>query len=88
MSDLKIDSLGINIRNAAGHEHRVHPITLRAIAILGERLESLHGGSSNLSIAHVSVPPVNLDLGRMSDEAAATSIAEALLGALALRLRT
>ena len=90
MPDLKIDQLELNIRDAAGHEHRVEPIVLRALGILAERLDErgmAQGASPDRqNVADLSAPPVRLDLNVMSDERAANAIADAVLEALALKL--
>jgi hypothetical protein len=87
--DLKIDSLRLEINTAAGCEHRVQPIALRAAEVLAARLETLcagagHKGSVNLE--SVSAPTVNVDWNRMSDEQAANHIARAWLSAVALHM--
>lgn len=85
MFDLKIEKLSLNIENAAGHEHRVEPIARRAVALLAERLNSLHGGdewASGKTLDTLSASPVDLNLNQMSDEQAAESIARAWTGAL------
>jgi hypothetical protein len=81
MFDLKIDRLRLNIDNAAGHEHRIHPIALRAVALLAERLD----GSSKLSRERwdtIAADPIDLHLNVMSDEQAAEGIAMAWANAL------
>ncbi len=40
MIDLKIERLRLNIQNAAGHEHRIEPIALRALTLLANKLEN------------------------------------------------
>jgi limonene-1,2-epoxide hydrolase len=81
MFDLKIDRLRLNIDNAAGHEHRIHAIALRAVALLAERLD----GSSKLSRERwdtIAADPIDLHLNVMSDEQAAEGIAMAWANAL------
>lgn len=83
MFDLKIDRLRLNIDNAAGHEHRIQPIALRAVALLAERLD----GPSGLEISRerwdtIAAQPVDVQLGVMSDEQAAEGIATAWANAL------
>ena len=81
MFDLKIDRLRLNIDNATGHEHRIHPIALRAVALLAERLD----GSSKLSRERwdtIAADPIDLHLNVMSDEQAAEGIAMAWANAL------
>ena len=81
MNDLKIDRLRLNIDNATGHEHRIRPIALRAVALLAERLD----GSNKLSREHwdaIAAKPIDLHLNVMSDEQAAEGIATAWANAL------
>jgi hypothetical protein len=91
LSDLNIDSLSLTISNIEGHEHRIRPIAARAAAIFAERLEHFCAeaawlsGSRNMSGA--SALPVNVDLRTTTDEHAASSVANAWLQAVALRLR-
>ena len=86
MFDLKIERLRLNIENAAGHEHRVHPIALRAVALLAERLDGPGGTEvSRLSQRHwdtLNARPLDLQLDFMSDEQAAEGIASAWANAL------
>jgi hypothetical protein len=86
MLDLNINRLNLNIADAAGQEHRIRPITMRAVAILADRLEErwAAGGwePNGRPLDSLSVPPIGLDLNRMSDEQAASAIANALLKAL------
>lgn len=86
MLDLKIERLRLNIGNAAGHEHRIHPIALRAVALLAERLD----GPASLGVAKdrwdsVAAEPIDLHLNVMSDEQAAEGIATAWANALTTR---
>lgn len=89
MFDLKIERLRLNIANAAGHEHRIEPIALRAVALLAERLDGPRA-SANLPLAQrqweaLSTEPVDLQLNVMSDEQAAEGIANAWANALTAR---
>jgi hypothetical protein len=91
MLDLKIDRLQLNIANAAGHEHRVRPITEHAVALLAERLaervDAAGQSPAASAVESLSAAPVSFDLSRMSDAQAAEAIAGAWLEALALKLR-
>jgi len=83
MFDLKIDRLRLNIDNATGHEHRLQPIALRAVALLAERLD----GRGGLEVSRdrwdtIAAEPVDLQLNVMSDEQAAEGIATAWANAL------
>jgi hypothetical protein len=81
MFDLKIDRLRLNIDNAVGHEHRLQPIALRAVALLAARLD----GSREISRDRwdtLAAEPVDLQLNVMSDEQAAETIASTWANAL------
>ena len=80
MFDLKIDRLRLNIDNAAGHEHRLQPIALRAVALLAERLDGLAVSRDRWDT--IAGEPVDLQLNVMSDEQAADGIATAWANAL------
>lgn len=87
--DFNIDRLRLEIGNAAGHEHRIQPIALRAAEVLAARLQQQYAGDGRTPSAKldtVSAPSVNLDLSRTSDEQAANKIVRAWLAALALHL--
>jgi hypothetical protein len=86
MLELKIDHLNLNIQNAAGHEHRLQPITARAAMIFAARLhECWADGGGDLdsgSLDSLSASPLNLNLNDVSDEQAAHEIATVWLAAL------
>ena len=83
MFDLKIDRLRLNIDNAVGHEHRLQPIALRAVALLAARLDGPPGFEvSRDRWDTLAARPVDLQLNVMSDEQAAESIASAWSTAL------
>lgn len=88
---LKVESLALTISNADGHEHRVRPIAARAAAIFAERLENFYAEAPGLeasrSLRNVNAAPVDVDLNTMTDEHVASSIADAWLEAVALKLR-
>jgi len=90
MLDLKIDRLAVGFQGAEGHEHRIRPIASRAAAIFAERVEVYcgenRGASSARNLGSLSAAPLNVNLGTMTDEQAAQSIAKAWLDALALGL--
>ena len=90
MLDLKIDCLNLNIEDAAGHEHRIQPIAMRAVNILADRLSDrwMAGDRSAgmMNIESLSVPSVSLNLNEMSDEQVADTIAGAWLEVLTLKL--
>lgn len=89
MFDLKIERLRLNIENAAGHEHRVQPIALRAVALLAERLDGPNGigvtGLSRRQWDTLNARPLDLQLDLVSDEQAAEGIAGAWANALTAR---
>ena len=83
MIDLKIERLRLNISNAAGHEHRIRPIALRAVALLAKRLD----GPGALEVPRerwdtIAARPIDLHLNAMSNEQAAEGIATAWANAL------
>lgn len=83
MFDLKIERLRLNIDNAVGHEHRIQPIALRAVALLAARLD----GPGGLEVSRdrwdtIAAESVDLQLNVMSDEQAAEGIASAWANAL------
>ena len=83
MIELKIERLKLNINNAVGHEHRLQPIAVRAVALLAERLD----GPQGLEVSRdrwntIAAEPVDLQLNVMSDEQAADGIATAWANAL------
>lgn len=91
MLDLRIEQLHFQIENAAGHEHRIHAIAMRAAALLAERLRERLAASGRSpdsgTIDNLSAPPVGLSLNGMSDGQAANDIATAWLEAVALKLK-
>jgi hypothetical protein len=89
MLDLEISQLNLSIENAAGHEHRIHPIALRAGQILAQRIEEKYGESGAAAAAdraELTGSDVQLDLSRTSNEQAAQAIAAAWLAAFALHM--
>jgi hypothetical protein len=89
MLDLEIGQLSLSINNCAGHEHRIHPIVLRASTILARRIEEKYGDAAPSAIprdAAVLDAGMQLDLSRTSNEQAARAIASAWLEALVLHL--
>ena len=74
----------LNITATAGHEDRIEPITRRALEFVADRLPMSFDGVTN--VAHLVIPPVALPLAALSDDEAATRIADALVEALTLKL--
>ena len=87
MLDLTIDRLQLNITNAAGHEHRLQPIVLRAVGLLADGLDERRWSGQDSRMGTLNTAAISLDLYRMSDAEAAQVIADAWLEALALKLR-
>jgi len=91
MSSFRIDVLGLSIENASGHEHRVQPIAARAAALFAERLEERlarkAGAPGPGVLDSVAASPLDLHLGSMSDQDAASKIANAWLEAMTLKLK-
>jgi hypothetical protein len=91
MIDFEIDLLSLNVENVAGHEHRVQPIAARAAALFAERLEkrlARRGGAPGAAVLDsVAASPLDLHLGSMSDQDAASKIANAWLEAMTLKVK-
>jgi hypothetical protein len=79
--DLKIERLRLTIQNAAGHEHRIQPIAMRALELLAHQLDGLSGRQLDTLTAR----PIDLNLSHVSDEQAAEGIANAWANALTAR---
>jgi hypothetical protein len=90
MPELTIDLLKLNLENAADHEHRVGPITERAVALFTQRAAISLESSAPRSIMLESLngDPANLNLNSTSEEQAAHVIADAWLQTLMLRLKS
>jgi hypothetical protein len=90
MTELTIDLLKLNLENGAGHEHRVGPITERAVALFAQRAAiSLESSAfHSLTFESLNGHPANLYLNSISDEQAAHQIADAWLQALVLGLKS
>ena len=83
MAELKIERLRLNIQNAAGHEHRIEPIALRAVTLLAKHLDGPGGNAfSGKHLNTLSAEPIDLNLSYMSDEQAAEGIARAWANSL------
>jgi hypothetical protein len=90
MPELTVDLLKLNLENGAGHEHRVGPITERAVALFAEKVAISLESPASRSVKFESLGgnPVDLNLNSTSDEQAAHAVADAWLRALTLRLRS
>jgi hypothetical protein len=91
MFGLNIDLLSLSVENAAGHEHRIQPIAARAAALFAERLVDCwrdnRGPPKVAAVDSIAASTVSLNLAGMSDQEAASRIANAWLEALALKLK-
>ena len=84
--DLTIDRISLELYAAAGHEHRVQPIVVRAVTLLGERLVALGDELPDpppAAVEALSAAPLQLDLAGMGDEEATNRIADGMLEAIA-----
>ncbi len=83
---LSVDRLRLRFAGVAGHEHRVRPIARRALELLHLRLREELGAAGahpdGLSLDRLAVPPVDLELGVLSDEVVARKVADAMYAAL------
>ncbi len=87
--DIDIELLQLSIDDAAGHEHRIRPIAMRAAQILAERLQERDGrglGRSGRQLPRIHAGALRVDLNRMNNERAALSIATAWIDALTVKL--
>lgn len=86
---LNINHLRLRFANAAGHEHRLRPVTRRALELLRVRLrdELLASGArlDSLRLETLSLPALNMNLRFMDDEAVAEKVADALYAELHAR---
>lgn len=86
---LNINHLRLKFTNAAGHEHRVRPVTRRVLELLRVRLrnELLASGArlDSLRLETLSLPALNVNLRFMDDEAVAEKVADAMYTALRAR---
>jgi hypothetical protein len=87
--DIEIELLQLDIDNAGAFAHRVETIATRAAEILADRLQDRVQGRPRESgpyVARIEAQPMQADLSRMSDERAASLIANSWLQALTLKL--
>jgi hypothetical protein len=84
-----IDHLNLRIASASGHEHRIRPITRRALELLRLRLrDELLAADARMDdqwLANLSLPALRVDLASLSDEAVADQLADAMYSALRAR---
>lgn len=83
--DVTIDHLNLVLGNAAGHEHRVEPILRSALDLVAKRLQPDFDDPGHLE--SLAIAPMSLRLAAMSDEQAASEIADVILDALSLKLK-
>jgi hypothetical protein len=84
MNRLTIDRLHLTFANGAGQEHRVRPIARRALALLHDALRSGALIPAEARLERIALPPLRLDLTRLTDEAAAGRVAAAIAGAISV----
>jgi len=85
MSELRIDRLRVSVANAAGHEHRLEPITRQAATLLAERLARRRVAglpAAPSSASHLVAARVDVNLAETTDAEAADRIAGAWFTAL------
>ena len=84
MPELTVDTLALRIRGGTDDPDRISAIALRAIALLGERVERL--AARDERTPGEPSGERTIDLASQTDDEAAALIADAWLAALALRL--
>jgi hypothetical protein len=62
MIDLEIDTLRIDLGDAAGQEYRVGPLVQRALALLAERWEERGSPKNPRDLGEVRVPDLRIAL--------------------------
>jgi hypothetical protein len=91
MTKLNINTLHLNLQNAAGHEHRVSAIARRAASVFAEQVSRRVSAGSispgSIRLQSLSAMPLQVELGSMSNEQAANAIAGAWLQAVWLKLK-
>ena len=91
MTKLSINTLQLNLQNAAGHEHRVSAIARRATTLFAEQVSRrVSAGTSraeSVRLQCLSAVPLQVELGSMSNEQAATALDGAWLQAVSLTLK-
>jgi hypothetical protein len=80
--DSNVGSTCLRVLDETGQEHRIEAITERALDLMAQRLP-VHL-AHELEIENLAIGPIQF--GTMSDDEAASQIAEAILEALALKL--
>lgn len=80
--NVAIDALRLRFRNAAGHEHRIEPLTRRALALLAARLQAAGESPSPSAQAARTIAVGGIAFDRLGDEDAATAIADAVAASL------
>jgi hypothetical protein len=80
--NVAIDALRLRFRNAAGHEHRIEPVTRRALALLAERLRATDEPAPANAQAARTIAVDGIAFDRLGDEGAATAIADTVAASL------
>jgi len=76
--NVAIDALRLRFRNAAGHEHRIEPLTRRALALLAARLQAAGEEPPANAPGARTIAVGGIAFDRLGDEGAATAIADAV----------
>ena len=90
MFDVKIDAINLTLTGAAGQEHRIRPILSLAVQRLAERLEAQGAeveSSERREWSALQVPPIMVEMHRMTEAQVAERVADALWEALLLKLK-
>ncbi len=83
MPELVVGTLALRVTDSSAQSHRIEAITLRALELLGRRIDELDG--PHRSAGATGEAPI-IDLVNQTDDEAAAIVAGAWLDALALRL--
>jgi hypothetical protein len=80
--NVAIDALRLRFRNAAGHEHRIEPVTRRALALLAARLQANDEPAPANAQPARTIAVGGIAFDRLGDEGAAQAIAGAVAASL------
>ncbi|MBV8299830.1 MAG: hypothetical protein JO083_09845 [Candidatus Eremiobacteraeota bacterium] len=80
--NVAIDALRLRFRNAAGHEHRIEPLTRRALALLAARLQAADEPLPANAQAARTIAVGGIAFDRLGDEEAASAIADTVATSL------
>ncbi len=86
---VSIDQLHLRWMDVSGQEHRVRPITQRALELLHQRLNNQLLTSAmrleDLNLSRLILPPMAINFRVLTDEGAAEKLADAMYSALLAR---